>query len=78
MTEEMRKAKEIAASYDVEAIAMSQTSPASPNRDRDAQDLKAQMAKQGIHLSDRDERIWQAYLASKQEREEVYRRLANS
>lgn len=27
---------------------------------------------------DRDSPIWQAYLASKQEREEVYRRLANS
>ncbi|PZV06520.1 MAG: DUF2281 domain-containing protein [Leptolyngbya sp.] len=28
--------------------------------------------------SDQSSRVWQAYLASKQEREEVYRRLANS
>lgn len=73
MTEEVQKAKEVAAPYEVESLALPQ-----PMRDRAAQDLKAQMAAQGINLSDRDEQVWQAYLASKREREEVYRRLANS
>ncbi len=73
MTEEVQKAKEVAVPYEVDAVAMPQ-----PIRDREAQDLKAQMAAQGINLSDRDEQVWQAYLASKRDREEVYRRLANS
>lgn len=77
--EESQKAKEVAAMYEVESVTMPQPTPMQNQKlDRTAQTLKAQMAAQGVHLSDRDLEVLQAYLASEPQWETVYRRLADA
>jgi len=79
MTDELKQAKEVAALYEVESIAMPQTTPMNnQSLDRTAQMLKAQLAKQGVSLSDRDLEVLQAYLDTEQQWEPVYRRLADA
>lgn len=79
MTEKPKPAKEVAALYEVEPAILPQPLPTgTANVDRTAQGLKAQLAKQGVSLSDRDLEVLQAYLASEQKWESVYQRLADA
>lgn len=79
MSEESQKAKEVAAMYEVESGTMPQSIPMkNQTLDRTLQTLKAQMAEQGVNLSDRDLEVLQTYLASEQQWAGLYCRLADA
>lgn len=79
MTEELKMANEVAAMYEVEPIAMTQSTQITRNLEIGAaQTLRTQMAAQGVNLSDRDLEVLQAYLTTEQQWEPLYRRLADA